>query len=377
MHRMRITQKGKKMNSKNQQKKKEIDWMITLVPLALIVALCIVFFFAPEQSNQVLGQIRFLFGDTFGTYYLVIGLGIFFLSLFLAGSKYGNIVLGKPDEKPKYSFFAWGCMMFTCGLAADILFYSFSEWILYATDPHIAELGSIQDWAGVFPLFHWSFIPWGFYLVLAVAFGFMLHVRGCHKQKYSEACRALLGNRVDGVPGKLIDLLALFALLAGTTTTFALATPLMSQVLTTLFHLPSSKWITIAILGVTCVFYTYALLHGMKGISRLSAACMYLFFALLAYVLLAGGETRYILETGFSAIGNLAQNFFSLATFTDPQRTTSFPQTWTIFYWAYWMVWCVAAPFFIGNISRGRTIRKQYRRQRIRHQQYAELVPAK
>ena len=60
------------MNSKNQQKKKEIDWMITLVPLALIVALCIVFFFAPEQSNQVLGQIRFLFGDTFGTYYLVI-----------------------------------------------------------------------------------------------------------------------------------------------------------------------------------------------------------------------------------------------------------------------------------------------------------------
>ena len=103
------------MNSKNQQKKKEIDWMITLVPLALIVALCIVFFFAPEQSNQVLGQIRFLFGDTFGTYYLVIGLGIFFLSLFLAGSKYGNIVLGKPDEKPKYSFFAWGCMMFTCG----------------------------------------------------------------------------------------------------------------------------------------------------------------------------------------------------------------------------------------------------------------------
>lgn len=163
MHRMRITQKGKKMNSKNQQKKKEIDWMITLVPLALIVALCIVFFFAPEQSNQVLGQIRFLFGDTFGTYYLVIGLGIFFLSLFLAGSKYGNIVLGKPDEKPKYSFFAWGCMMFTCGLAADILFYSFSEWILYATDPHIAELGSIQNWAGVFPLFHWSFIPWGFY----------------------------------------------------------------------------------------------------------------------------------------------------------------------------------------------------------------------
>ncbi len=104
---------------------------------------------------------------------------------------------------------------------------------------------------------------------------------------------------------------------------------------------------------VTCVIYTYAVYLGMKGISRLSAACIYLFFALLAYVLLAGGETRYILETGFSALGNLTQNFFSLATWTDPQRTTSFPQTWTIFYWAYWMVWCVASPFFIGSITKG------------------------
>ena len=359
MHRMRITQKGKKMNSKNQQKKKEIDWMITLVPLALIIGLCIVFFFAPEQSNVVLGQIRFLFGDTFGTYYLVIGLSIFFLSLFLAGSKYGNIVLGKPDEKPKYSFFAWGCMMFTCGLAADILFYSFSEWILYATDPHIAELGSIQDWAGVFPLFHWSFIPWGFYLVLAVAFGFMLHVRKRNRQKYSEACRPILGKQTDGIGGRLIDLLAVFALLAGTATTFSVATPLMAEIIGELFHMEVSRTvINIIILLITCCVYTYSLLHGFKGISILAKVCIYLFFVLLAFVLLFGGETRYIIETGFSSLGKMIQNFIGLSTYTDPMRTTNFPQNWTIYYWAYWMVWCVAAPFFIGSISRGRTVRQ-------------------
>ena len=107
--------------------KKQIDWTITLLPLGIVVALSILFFFMPEQSNAVLRQIRFFFGDTFGTYYLLIGLGIFLLSLYIAMSKYGNIVLGKKDEKPKYSFFVWGSMMFTCGLAADILFYSFSE----------------------------------------------------------------------------------------------------------------------------------------------------------------------------------------------------------------------------------------------------------
>lgn len=349
------------MNNNPNKKpiKKQVDWMITLVPFTLIVILCILFFFMPDQSNAVLSQIRYFFGNTFGTYYLIIGLGIFLVSIYVAVSKYGDIVLGDPGEKPKYSFFAWGSMMFTCGLAADILFYSFSEWFMYAADPHIAEMGSIQDWASVYPIFHWSLIPWGFYLVLAVAFGFMLHVRKRRRQKYSEACRPILGKHTDGWAGRLIDLLAVIALLAGTATTFSVATPLMVNIINSLFGIELNRSaVTAVILVITCCIYTYSLLHGFKGISILAKACIYLFFGLLAYVLLFGGETRYIIETGFSSLGRMVQNFFELATATDPQRTTSFPQNWTIYYWAYWMVWCVAAPFFIGNISRGRTVRQ-------------------
>lgn len=346
-----------KPNVKKERGK--IDWMITLLPLGIIVALSILFFFLPEQSNAVLTQIRFFFGDTFGVYYLIIGLGFLLVSIFIACSKYGNIVLGGQDEKPKYSFFAWGSMMFTCGLAADILFYSFSEWILYATDPHIAELGSMQDWASVFPIFHWSLIPWAFYLVLAVAFGFMLHVRKQSRQKYSEACRPILGKHTDGIAGRIIDLLAVFALLAGTATTFSLATPLMASIIGELFHIEINRTaVTIVILIITCFVYTYSLLHGFKGISILAKACIYMFFSLLAFVLLFGGKAQYIIETGFSALGRMLQNFLTLSTFSDPERTTSFPQNWTIYYWAYWMVWCVAAPFFIGSISRGRTVRQ-------------------
>ena len=95
--------------------KKKIDWMITLLPLTIIIVLCILFFFMPEQSNAIISQIRFFLGDTFGTYYLVIGLGVFLISIFVATSKYGNIVLGEQNEKPKYSFFTWGSMMFTAG----------------------------------------------------------------------------------------------------------------------------------------------------------------------------------------------------------------------------------------------------------------------
>lgn len=208
---------------------KRLDWTTMVVPFLLIIILCLCFpgcarciqgsvGKSPELSR---GKLRCRLSCHRTRHFSSVNLHRLF--------RYGTIRLGKPDEKPLYSNFAWGSMMFTSGLAADILFYSLCEWVLYANDPHLAEMGSIQDWASTYPLFHWGPIPWGFYVVLAAAFGFMLHVRGCHKQKYSEACRPILGKHTDGLAGTLIDLMAVFALLAGTTTTFTLATPLMSQ----------------------------------------------------------------------------------------------------------------------------------------------------
>ena len=308
---------------------KLIDWEITIIPIICIFSMAFFFFIYPQKSNLLLGQIRLVLGDTFGAYYLLIGLGVFLISLYLAFSSYGNIVLGNKSENPRYSFWTWGAMMFTCGLAADILFYSFSEWVMYASDPHITELGTIQNWAGVFSLFHWGFIPWAFYLVLAASFGFMLHVRKRNRQKFSEACRPILGKWVDGKLGKVIDLFSVFALLAGTATTFSVATPLMAVIIETLTGLQISRTlITIGIIIITFVVYTYSLLYGIKGISRLSDWCMYLFFGLLVFVGLLCGESRYIIETGLQSFGTMLNHFIELATYADPLRTSSFPQNW-------------------------------------------------
>lgn len=241
--------------------------------------------------------------------------------------------------------------MFFCAAGVSAMFHT------YSNESQVEMMGGMQKWASTYPLFHWGPIAWGFYIVLAVAFGFMIHIRGRDKQKFSEACRPLLGSRVDGVLGRVIDLTAIFALIAGTATTFSLATPLLSRAISHVFGLQDSIGLTIAILLMIAAVYTFTVWFGMKGIAKLAAICSYCFFALLAYVLFGGGETRYILETGFSAIGNLVQNFIGLSTWMDPLRETSFPQNWTIYYWAYWMVWCVATPFFIGVISKGRTIR--------------------
>jgi len=338
---------------------RKIDPFTTIIPFGCILILCIYFVLAPESSTSALTVIRSFLGDQCGLYYLVIGLLFFLVSLWLSYSKIGKITIGKPGEKPKYGFFAWGAMVFTCGLASDILFYSFCEWIYYYEDIHVMGFGDINEWAPTFPLFHWSFIPWSFYAVLAAAFGFMLHVRGCHKQKYSEACRPILGKHTDGLCGKLIDILAVIALIAGTATTFSIATPLLSMIISSIFGISSSKYISIVILIIVCGIYTTSVMNGFKGVNMLSKICMILFGLILIYVFVLGGEARFSLETGFTSMGNMIQNFVGLSTWTDATRTEAgFAQDWTVFYWAYWMVWCVAAPFFMGMISRGRTIKQ-------------------
>lgn len=257
--------------------RKQIDWVSTLVPLGGVVILGIIFLLRPEQSALVLDSIRNIFGDDFGIYYALLGTGMLITSLYIAFSRFGNIKLGD-IEKPQYSSFSWGSMIFTSTMAADILFYSLCEWALYASEPHIESMGGIQTWASTYPLFHWGPIAWSFYIILAVAFGFMLHVRKRDKQKFSEACRPILGKYVDGFWGKIIDLIAIFALIAGTATTFSLATPLLSSAISSVLGLPASTGMTIMVLLLIAAVYTIAVWFGMHGISKLASYCSYLFF---------------------------------------------------------------------------------------------------
>lgn len=335
----------------------KIEWSTTIIPFVIVLVLMVVFVLLPEQSKTFVDMVRGFLGDTCGLYYAIFGVGVLITTLYIAFSKYGRIKLGN-SEKPAFSNFKWGTMIFTSTMAADILFYSLCEWSLYGAEPHVTEMpGGMAMWAPTFTLFHWGPIAWCFYVILAVAFGFMIHVRRRDRQRFSEAVRPLLGEKADGVWGKLIDIIAVFAIVCATATTFSLATPLLSKALSTVFGISDGIMLAVILLLIICAIYTFAVWFGVKGISRLATICSYLFFALLFYFLFLGGETRFILETGFQSIGNLAQNFVGLSTYMDPLRETGFAQNWTIYYWAYWIVWCCATPFFIAVISKGRTIK--------------------
>ena len=336
---------------------KIIEWTTTLVPLGMAVALMAIFMLMPEQSKAFVENLRKFLSDTCGLYYAIFGVVVLATTLYVAFSRYGKIRLGDIDE-PLFGNFKWGAMIFTSTMAADILFYSLCEWALYGAEPHVAQMpGGMIVWAPTFTLFHWGPVAWSFYVILAVAFGFMIHVRKRSRQRFSEAVRPILGDKADGFWGKLIDIVAVFAIICATATTFSLATPLLSKALSSVFGFSDGSGLCVILLLLVCIVYTFAVWFGLKGISKLATLCSYLFFALLFWFLFLGGETRFILETGFQSIGNLVQNFIGLSTYIDPLRETGFAQNWTIYYWAYWIVWCCATPFFIALISKGRTIR--------------------
>lgn len=342
-----------------------IDWMITIVPLLIIAVLSALLMCFPEKSSDVVAFMRNIFVNDLGFFYILLGLGILLIAIGLAFSKYGQIRLGD-TEKPKYSTFNWGAMIFTSTMAADILYWSLIEWAYYYTATPFAmenmTLAQKQDMASSYPLFHWGPIPWAFYILPACAYAYMMFVKHRKRQTLSEACRPILKEKTDKAPGRIIDVFAIVGLLAGTATTFSLATPLLTAALGRVFRIETNEITSILVLCFIGAVFIFAVMKGMKAISHLATICVVIFCVLVGIFIICGPKI-YLIETGITAIGTVVNNFFHMSTWMDPLRLSStggsgFPQDWTIFYWAYWIAWFVATPFFIAKISEGRTIKQ-------------------
>lgn len=343
---------------------KTVDWTITLVPLVIIGILSVLLICFPDVSGRILTILRSIFVNKLGFFYIILGLVILLIAIGLGFSKYGSIRFGKL-EKPRYSNFKWGAMIFTSTMAADIVYWSLIEWCYYYSAKPFAKeamtMAERQDFSSSYPLFHWGPIPWAFYILPACAYAYMMFVKKRKRQTLSEACRPILKGQVDKKPGRLIDIFSIVGLLAGTATTFSLATPLLAQAIAKIFHIEATPLLSIGILAVIGLVFIFAVMKGMKAISYLATACVVTFVMLLGAFLLWGPKI-YIIETGVTAIGTVIDDFFHMATWMDPLRLSGsggsgFPQDWTIFYWAYWISWFVATPFFIARISEGRTLK--------------------
>lgn len=338
---------------------------ILFAPACIVIVLGILITIFSTQAENVIMTVRTFLGDKFGWYYLLFGLAAFLLLFYLAFSNIGKIRLGKETDKPM-KLGTYGILIFTSTMAADILFYSLHEWAYYFNSNNALTCAGSTDRilnSSTYTYFHWGLIPWAFYLVLAVIYAFMFFT--CNKrtaQGMGQMCMSLFEKTgrpklANGLKS-MTNVIAVVGLLLGTSTTFSVTTPLMTAIVCKLFGITSSPVISVVILCIIAIIYTAAVLVGNKGISIVAKITTILFSLLLALFFIVGNPL-FILENGIQGIGNMFVNFFSMATWTDPARTSGgFVQDWTVFYWAYWIAWCVATPFFIAKISKGRTIKQ-------------------
>lgn len=336
--------------------------------IALLLAVIIPLILFPEQGADIIAQAKLIMTDKFGFLYLALGLAALFFMIFIIFSDIGQIKLGDPDEAPEFKTSSWAAMLFCGGIGASILYWGCIEWAYYYQSPPFQlEPGSEEAirWAATYGIFHWGPIAWAIYLIPALPIAYFFYVRKQPALKVSSALIPVIGEKhTYGALGKLIDVLFIFGLLGGAATTLGLAAPLISEGLSVLFGLPQTTYTQIGVLAICTAIFAYSSFAGMeKGIKILSNINFWGAMLLLAIVLLLG-PTIFILETGLDSIGRMMSNFFVMATWAEPFGgygsfdDTHFPQDWTIFYWAWWLVFAPSMGLFVARISRGRTIKQ-------------------
>ncbi|WP_434400656.1 BCCT family transporter [Planococcus sp. 11815] len=339
--------------------KVKIDPVVFWSSLGVIVVATLALVIFRDTAEPVLNKM--LTGITYNLdwAFQFLTFGLFILLMYLVFSKYGKVRLG--DEPPEFSTFSWGAMLFCAGMGTSIMFWSMMEPMYYYMGPPFGyEPNSNQaaEWAVTYGLFHWGISAWSLYALPTVTIAYSFFVKKNHSLKISSACRGILGKHADGWLGKIIDILVIWSLVGGLGTSLGLGVPMVSAVIGEIFGVAQSLTLSIIIIAVWVVIYSASAYVGLyKGIRKLSDWNVYLALGLAVFVLLAG-PTLFILSNFTNSFGLMLQNFAFMSFSTDPINQGGFPQSWTVFYWAWF---AATAPFiglFVARISRGRTIRE-------------------
>ncbi|QGL25457.1 hypothetical protein GJV52_07905 [Neisseria brasiliensis] len=204
-------------------------------------------------------------------------------------------------------------------------------------------------------------------LVPAVSIAYFAHVRNSPILKVSQSLMPLFGEKfAKSNWGKLVDIFFVFGMIGGGATSLGLASPMITEGLHELFNTPKDITMQLVVLLVTTLIFAYSAYQGLRGgIQFLSNINFYMAVAFLLFVLVTG-PTVFMLNTGLESIGRSLTNMIKMMTWTEAFgefsghgfQKTGFPQDWTVFYWAWWLVFAPTIGLFIAKISKGRTIRQ-------------------
>ena len=340
------------------EKKSNAVFYVSLVICALIAVWAVAL---NDNFTVVSNAIFGFFTENFAWLYEFAMLSFVIFVIILGLSKYGKIKLGPDDSKPEYSNVSWFAMLFGCGMGVGLVFWGISEPLSH----YIAPMAGIEAGTPEAALFafkasfmHWGIHPWANYTVIGLAMAYFQFRKG-KPGLISATLEPLIGEqRANGTIGKIVDILAVFATVAGVVTSLGLGVMQINSGMNYLFGLPSTVVMQIVIITIISVFYIGTAVAGIdKGIKVIGDLNLYIAVALMALCFLIGPKLD-IMNNLTVGLGEYMQNILQDSLFINTYGDQSWTLGWRVFYWAWWIAWAPFVGIFIARISKGRTIRE-------------------
>ncbi len=297
-------------------------------------------------------------------WFLILTSNIFIVAAFyFAFGRFGTIRLGGNDAKPEFSTPAWFAMLLSAGMGIGLMFWSVGEPMYHYASPSPMFDGiepqtpqAARAAMGV-TFFHWGMHPWAIYAIVGLGLAFFAYNRGLPLTIRS-IFYPLLGEKIYGFWGNLIDVLSVLATLVGLATSLGLGVQQVNAGLNFLFGVDVSTTTQVVIIVVITGFAVLSVMSGLdKGVKYLSQGNMIL-AALFMLFLLFVGPTVYLLRGVTQNVGYYFYIFPQLALWTETFLESNWQGSWTVFYWAWWISWSPFVGMFIARISKGRTVRE-------------------
>ncbi len=341
----------------------DIHPQVTIISSAILVGfILLTLMFAENASDVAKGLLAFI-TSTSG-WFLILASNIFIIAAaYFAFGRFGKITIGGDDAQPEFSTPSWYAMLLSAGMGIGLMFWSVGEPMFHyaAPSPMFGDIEggtpeAAQAAMGV-TFFHWGIHPWAVYAIVGLGLAFFAYNRGLPLTIRS-IFYPLLGDRIYGFWGNLIDIMSVLATLFGLATSLGLGVKQINAGLNYLFDVQISVATEVTLIAIITGIATLSVLAGLdKGVKRLSQANMILAGIFMLFLLVAG-PTVFLLSGLVQNLGFYVTIFPEMSLWTETFRETNWQGSWTIFYWAWWISWSPFVGMFIARISKGRTVRE-------------------
>lgn len=327
--------------------------------IVIIFSILVLTVFNPKSAADVFSNLQTSITTNGGWFYILSVAIVFGFVIYLCFSRFGNIKLGPDHSKPDYKMSTWISMLFAAGMGIGLMFFGVAEPVMHYLSPPTAEPGSLEaiKEAMKITFFHWGFHAWAIYAIVALILAYFSYRQGLPLTLRS-ALHPIIGDKIYGWPGHVVDIFAVVGTVFGVATSLGLGSSQVNAGLNYLVGIDISQINQIAIMCMIIFLASVSVATGLdKGIKILSEINMGLAILLMLLIFIVG-PTVFLLQAYVQNIGaylsELVSNTFNLFAYEKKNWIGG----WTIFYWGWWLAWAPFVGLFIAKISKGRTIRE-------------------